>query len=445
MSAMIERNGTVTTLNPTDKQILGFSRWWLFVLAFLAMSVISPYEYAWAGIAPHIGKIYGWEPTKVSLMFTMFVICQAFGTLPGGILRDKFGPKLVSVVAGVFSGIGLLVCAFGQHFSYEVVLIVWCIGCFFCGFVYNAAITTCNKWFPDNRNITTGLMSAAFSWGALPFIFPITNIPGDAPDSTFFNVIFVMAAIISGVIIVTGLFMKDPPKGWRPAGWVPSSNKVSKRPCEKQYSMGEAMHTWQFWMLIISFVLVSGAGLTFIANSIKFASAFHFSVTAGTVVTVGIAITSGLSRVVAGWISDKIGVDKTMTFFYILCGLFSLVALFFAEAGSATGFISSCIISIFFWGALYSLFASIVGHYYGEVASGSNYGMLYATAKGLGGIYGGVLSAYLITTYGHPFIIIVSSIMALLSGLVLIPLWKHPPIWKENKEAEDESDIFIQH
>ncbi|EID1042450.1 OFA family MFS transporter, partial [Salmonella enterica] len=405
----------------TDKEILGFSRWWMFVLAFLAMSVISPYEYAWSVIAPHLGDIYGWESTKVSLMFTMFVICQAFGTLPGGILRDKFGPKLVSVVAGIFSGIGLLVCAFGQSVSYSVVLVVWCIGCFFCGFIYNAAITTCNKWFPDNRNITTGLMSAAFSWGALPFIFPIQSIPKNAPDSTFFNVIFVMAAIISGVIIITGLFMKDPPKGWTVTSQ--KSRKLTKRPCEKQYSMGEAMCTWQFWVLIVSFVLVSGAGLTFISKSIKFASAFHFSLAAGTVMTIGIAITSGLSRVVAGWISDKIGVDKTMTIFYILCGLFSLLALYFAEAGSSTGFITSCIVSIFFWGALYSLFASIVGYYYGEVASGSNYGMLYATAKGLGGIYGGVLSAYLISTYGNPFIIIISSLMALLSGVILLPLW----------------------
>ncbi|HAF2409770.1 TPA: OFA family MFS transporter [Salmonella enterica] len=424
-------NTIVTTRgvsNRTDKEILGFSRWWMFVLAFLAMSVISPYEYAWSVIAPHLGDIYGWESTKVSLMFTMFVICQAFGTLPGGILRDKFGPKLVSVVAGIFSGIGLLVCAFGQSVSYSVVLVVWCIGCFFCGFIYNAAITTCNKWFPDNRNITTGLMSAAFSWGALPFIFPIQGIPKNAPDSTFFNVIFVMAAIISGVIIITGLFMKDPPKGWTVTSL--KSKKLTKRPCDKQYSMGEAMCTWQFWVLIVSFVLVSGAGLTFISKSIKFASAFHFSLAAGTVMTIGIAITSGLSRVVAGWISDKIGVDKTMTIFYILCGLFSFLALYFAEAGSSSGFITSCIISIFFWGALYSLFASIVGYYYGEVASGSNYGMLYATAKGLGGIYGGVLSAYLISTYGNPFIIIVSSVMALLSGFILLPLWKHPPVWK---------------
>ncbi|XBS68676.1 hypothetical protein ABK905_18895 [Acerihabitans sp. KWT182] len=76
---------TMTTQNRTDKEILGFSRWWLFVLAFLAMSVISPYEYAWSVIAPHFAKIYGWTPNKLSLMFTAFVIFQAFGTLPGGV------------------------------------------------------------------------------------------------------------------------------------------------------------------------------------------------------------------------------------------------------------------------------------------------------------------------------------------------------------------------
>ncbi|HAK6818165.1 TPA: OFA family MFS transporter [Salmonella enterica] len=416
----------------TDKDILGFSRGWLFVLAFLSMCVISPYEYAWSVIAPHLGNIYGWESTNISLMFTLFVIFQAFGTLPGGILRDKFGPRVVSIVAGIFAGSGLLVCAFGQSLSYGLILVIWCVGCFFCGFVYNAAITTCNKWFPDNRNITTGLMSAAFSWGALPFIFPIRSIPQNAPAGTFFNVIYIMTAIISGVIIVTGFLMKDPPKGWT----VPitrMSNKVIQRPCDKQYTMGEAMHTWQFWVLILSFVLVSGSGLTFISKSIKFASAYHFSLIAGTQLTIGIAITSGLSRVVAGWISDKIGVDKTMSFFYILCGLFSFVALFFAENGSAVGFVTSCIVAIFFWGALYSLFASIVGFYYGEVASGSNYGMLYATAKGLGGIYGGILSAFLINTYGNSFTIVVSAIMALLSGIILIPLFKHPPVWEKTR------------
>lgn len=419
----------------SDKEILGFNRWWLFGLAFLAMCVISPYEYAWASIAPHIGKLYGWDQHKLSMMFTTFVIFQALGALPGGVLRDKFGPRPVSVAAGIVSAIGLLACAFGDVLSYQTILVLWCIGCFFCGFVYNASVTTCNKWFPDKRNITVGVMSAAFSWGSLPFIFPIRAIPGDAAPSVFFDVIYVMTAVIAGVIILTGLLMKDPPAGWRPAGWSPSGKKSSKRACNKQYSMTETMGTWQFWILLASFLFVSSAGLCFIAQIIKFSQAYGFGAVAATVGTTGIAVTSGLSRVVAGWIAEKIGVIKTMTFFYSLTGAFAFLALYFAEAGNAWGFVLSCVVSIFFWGALYSLFASIIGLYYGDVASGSNYGLIYAIAKGCGGIYGGVFSGWMIVNYGHSETIAVSAIMAVLSGLILIPLWNRPPIWKSGAVA----------
>ena len=39
----------------TDKEILGYSRWVVFIAAFLAMAVISPYEYAWSSMAGPIG------------------------------------------------------------------------------------------------------------------------------------------------------------------------------------------------------------------------------------------------------------------------------------------------------------------------------------------------------------------------------------------------------
>ena len=35
---------------------------------------------------------------------------------------------------------------------------LWCIGSFFAGFIYNTAVTTANKWFPDQRGLTAGLL-----------------------------------------------------------------------------------------------------------------------------------------------------------------------------------------------------------------------------------------------------------------------------------------------
>ncbi|MGC2201926.1 MAG: MFS transporter, partial [Stellaceae bacterium] len=176
----------------TDKQILGYSRFVVFAAAFLAMAVISPYEYAWSSMSGHIGGLYHWSHAQIGWMFTLFIVFESIGTLPGGILRDKFGPRWVTVVGGLVAGIGIFATSLGP--SYALVLVLWCIGSFFAGFIYNTAVTTANKWFPDMRGVIAGLIAGAFSWGSLPFIFPIRAIPKTAPDAVFFHVIYIMAA-----------------------------------------------------------------------------------------------------------------------------------------------------------------------------------------------------------------------------------------------------------
>jgi len=76
---------------------------------------------------------------------------------------------------------------------------------------------------------------------------------------------------------------------------------------------------------------------------------------------------------------------------------------------------------------MFSLFPAVIGHYYGDLAFGSNYGLLYAIAKGSGGIYVGVLSAVLINDYGFPVAIGTGGVMAIVAGLLIIPLKANPP------------------
>jgi MFS transporter, OFA family, oxalate/formate antiporter len=410
--------------HPSDTEILGYSRWVVFICAFLAMAVISPYEYAWSSMAGHIGKIYGWTGIQIGWMFTLFVVFESIGTIPGGILRDKYGPKWVTAIAGVIAGIGIFATSLGPNYAF--VLLLWCIGSLFAGFIYNTAVTTANKWFPDKRGVTAGLIAGAFGWGSLPFIFPIRAIPKTAPDSTFFHVIYLMAAIIGGVAIVTSLFMKDPPAGWRPAGWVPT--KATQRATEHQFSMGEAMGTWQFWLLMISFILISSAGLSGVSKIVKYSNSLHFAAAAATGAAGAIALFNGLGRVVLGSISEKIGRENAMIGSYILCGLFLFLAMAAGAMGSPTLFVLAVIGAFFFWGPMFSLFPATVGQYYGDLASGSNYGWLYGIAKGLGGVYGGVLSAFLIKEHGFDVAMGVSAVMAIVAGLIIIPLKGRAPV-----------------
>lgn len=428
---MAIRSSTGDALQLTDKQILGYSRYVVFIAAFLSIAVISPYEYAWSSMSGHIGSIYHWSHTQIGWMFTLFVIFESVGTLPGGILRDKFGPRGVTVVAGGVAGLGLFATSLGPNYTF--VLVIWCIGSLFAGFIYNTAVTTANKWFPDKRGVTAGLIAGAFSWGSLPFIFPIRAIPKTAPDSTFFHVIYLMTAIIAGVAIVAALFMKDPPTGWRPPGWVPS--KEVKRPTDHQYTLGEALSTWQFWMLIISFVLISSAGLAGVSKIVKYSNSFHFTAAAATAAAGGITIFNGLGRVALGGLSERIGRETAMIWSYILTGIFLALTIVAGNMHSESLFVITAILAIFFWGPLFSLFPAVIGQYFGDFAAGSNYGLLYAIAKGSGGIYGGVLSAVLITQHGYPVAMGVAAVMAVLAGLLIIPLKSSPPVWQGDAVA----------
>jgi OFA family oxalate/formate antiporter-like MFS transporter len=410
----------------TDREILGYSRYVVLAAAFFAMFIISPFEYAWSSMSGHIGAIYDWSHAQVALLFTLFVVFQSLGTLPGGLLRDRFGPRWTTAIAGLFTGLGIFAIALGP--SYSFVVLLWCIGSFFTGFLYNNAVTTGNKWFCDRRGLMTGLIAGAFSWGSLPFIFPIRAIPHTAPPAVFFHVIYVMAAVIGGVSILAALFLKDPPPGWQPPGWQPRA-AATKRPSDHQYTVAEALKTWQMWVLIVSFILISSAGLAGISKMVAYSNSFKFTATAATAAAGGIALANGFGKLTLGALSERLGCENMMISAYVACGLLLFLTIFAGVKHYELLFVCAAILGIFCWASLFSLFPIAIGHYYGEAAAGGNYGVLYAIAKIPGGLYGGILSTILITAYGFSFAIGIAAIMAIAAGLIIIPLKFSPPVW----------------
>jgi len=417
------------SIGQTDREILGYSRYVVLAAAFFAMAIISPFEYAWSSMSGHIGAIYGWSHEQVALLFTLFIIFQSVGMLPGGMLRDKYGPRWTTAVAGLFSGLGILAIALGP--SFPLVLTLWCLGSFFTGFIYNNAVSTGNKWFSDRRGVMTGLIAGAFSWGSLPFIFPIRAIPASAPPETFFNVIYIMAALIGGVSIIAALLMKDPPAGWKPPGWTPKTKAIA-RPSQHNYTVGEALKTWQMWVLIVSFILISSAGLAGISKMVAYSNSFGFTATAATAAAGGIAIANGFGKLGLGALSERFGCETMMVMSYVVCGLLLFGTVFAGSTHNEALFVCSAILAIFFWAALFSLFPIAIGHYFGEAAAGGNYGMLYAISKGSGGIYGGILSTILVIEHGFSFAIGIAGLMAIVAGVIIIPLKFRPPVWERD-------------
>ena len=198
--------------------------------------------------------------------------------------------------------------------------------------------------------------------------------------------------------------------------------------------MKEALSTWQMWVLIASFILISSAGLAGVSKIVKYSNSFGFTAAAATAAAGGIAISNGIGRVVLGGLSERIGRETAMIWSFLLTGVFLFLTIIAGTAHSEVLFVIAAMLAIFFWGPMFSLFPATIGQYFGGAASGSNYGLLYAIAKGSGGLYGGVLSAVLITQNGYPFAMGVAALMAICAGLLIIPLRHRQPVC--NAEAQ---------
>ena len=67
------------------------------------------------------------------------------------------------------------------------------------------------------------------------------------------------------------------------------------------------------------------------------------------------------------------------------------------------------------------------------MSAGSNYGLLYALAKGSGGHLWRRTLRRFDHPHGFPVAIGVAAIMAVVAGLLIIPLKTNPPIWQGDK------------
>jgi MFS transporter, OFA family, oxalate/formate antiporter len=70
---------------------------------------------------------------------------------------------------------------------------------------------------------------------------------------------------LSGVV-VTAPFYANPPAGWKPEGWVPKT-AVAKAAGTYEYTLKEAMGTWQVWALWLMLFLNVSAGIMIISQA----------------------------------------------------------------------------------------------------------------------------------------------------------------------------------
>ena len=402
----------------TDTDLLkGKYRWLLILSSFFIMMIISIYQYSWFLFAYSIKEQFGWDLATIGLNFTIFTYAATFIQPFSGYIADSYGPKKIAIISCFIVGLGFIFSSFAT--SPPLLYVFYGTGGLAVGVLYGISTACAIKWFPDRRGFATGLVVFGFGAGTAIwnfFIQYMLEIWGLRATFQFLGFSMMM------LLLPLSLLYKYPSENSIVTSVV-SSASISKG---SGYKPREMLGTYQWYLIYFSFIFTVSIVLLFGAQMKMLAKEFSVPAHYFSIVLIIFPLGNGLSRVVSGAISDKIGREKTMMLFYLLLGL--SILCFIAFANVPILFVVTVFITSMLGGAPFALYPSAVGDYYGTRYATTNYGFTY-TAKAWAGLISGWLSGYLVIQFGsYRVVLILLAIGSLIAAAISNPKLMRPPL-----------------
>lgn len=329
-----------------------------------------------------IGINEGWvylNNAQASTPFSLCVILFAMMMIPGGRIQDRISPKFGAVAGGLALAGGCIIAGLMKSYT-GLILGFGIIGGIGMGIGYAAPTPAALKWFgPHRRGLIAGLVVGGYGGAAL-YIAPLARwlLGSYGITGSFVG----LGVFFSIVIVIAGQFLKTPPAGYvPPAPRVAQTAKQAAATTKHDWSAGDMVKTWQFYALVIMFILTTQSGLLIIANAaglMKKASAGvpFFVKNAWLIVSFG-GLVNAFGRVGTGFYSDKIGRLNAYT---LNCGV-SALCMFLLPFVIATQnlFLLFVVVGIGYWqyGGGLSLMPSFTADFFGAKNLGFNYGLVF--------------------------------------------------------------------
>jgi OFA family oxalate/formate antiporter-like MFS transporter len=371
----------------------GLNRWWR-VIGGLMMNIALGTLYAWSVFVAPLEKEFGWKRSETSNVFTIAVVVFALTFIVAGRLQDKFGPFWVSLTGGVLVSLGFYLCAFTHSLTYLYVCF-GVIGGLGNGFGYSTPIPVMAKWFPDKRGLAVGLAVGGYGAGSALF-GPLAGkvlIPDYGVHTTF----QILGGIFLVMTVIGAFLLKNPPAGYKPAGWTPPPATAKASATTQEFTPSEVLRTPAFYFMWVAYALGTSAGLMVISQLVPFAKSMKIPSEALALITLVVgAVGNASGRILSGWMSDALGRLNVLRLM-IAISMISMPLLYLA--GSNVTFLYVMVFIVYWcYGTQLSVNASATADFFGAKNAGMNYGMLF-TAWGVAGIIGPRIGGVLFDKY----------------------------------------------
>ena len=386
---------------------------WLIVLAAIGIHISIGSVYAWSVLTKPIMQAMGFSLKEVTWTFSLAILF--LGTSAGflGTYVERLGPRRSGLIAMCFFVSGLLGTAYAltQHSLALLYLFYGVIGGIGLGTGYITPVSTLVKWFPKNRGLATGLAIMGFGFASL-VAAPLMQLL-IAKFGLVQNFV-ILACIYAAVMTASALYLEPP----RQENIQAKGEFKAQLPEQAQYSVKEAMHTWQFYALWWIFFtnITCGIALLAVASPMAQEVIGMSPVAAASMVGV-IGLLNGGGRIVWSTVSDYLGRANTYLAFFVL----EIIAFYLL--GSVTDsllFQLLVFIIITCYGGGFSCMPAYLSDLFGTKQLSAIHGRIL-TAWGLAGIAGPLLlsaiyertHSYSVTLYFFSGCFIVSLLLAL--------------------------------
>jgi OFA family oxalate/formate antiporter-like MFS transporter len=224
------------------------------------------------------------------------------------------------------------------------------------------------------------------------------------------------------VTMAAGYFMQNPPDGWKPEGWSPTAIETRQR-AAKDYTLGEALRTWQWFALWLLLFLNTSAGISLISQeSPMFQEIDKTSVIVAASMVGIVSIGNAAGRIFWAWISDSITRRWTFLVMFILqVGLFWMLP----SLGSVAVLTTVSFLILMCYGGGFGTMPAFAADYFGSKNVGPIYGLML-TAWGTASAFGPLLIAHLRETSGS-YVSGLHVIAGIMAVSILLPILVRPP------------------
>ncbi|HKM64914.1 MAG TPA: oxalate/formate MFS antiporter [Acidisphaera sp.] len=371
-----------TSASAVPAPAAGVARWGQLGLGLLCMIAISSPQYVWTLFPKPFGTQLAAPAAAIQVTFSILIVLQTFFSPIQGELVQRFGPRRLIAVGGLLSGLSWVLASqvdslWGLYLTYGL------IGGLGTGIVYVGVVGQMVGWFPDRRGFAAGVVAVGYGMGAIATTFPIADsLAANGHQSTLLRFGVVFAAI--GVLAALGL--KAPPATGASAA--PASGSSTR----------EMLRSPIFWLMFVMMSLMSTSGLMAtsqigaIAADAGVAKAMVWGFTALPLALTIDRFCNGLTRPFFGWLSDRLGRERTMCLAFALEG--AAMTLWLLTRTDPLLFVLLSGVVFFGWDEIFSLFPSTLTDTFGARNATRNYGCLYI-AQGIGAIFGGPLATLL--------------------------------------------------